>query len=102
MDRTLIGMCGAYCGACDWKEKMGCAGCQTAAGKPFWGECAVARCAIGKGLEHCGLCAGVPCDTLRGFFGDPEHGDRGERLANLHGWAQGKDSFLVLRSKKGA
>jgi hypothetical protein len=95
MDQAMMGMCGAYCAACGWKEKTGCPGCQAARGKMFWGECAVAACAIGKGLRHCGLCPEVPCETLQGYFDHPEHGDKGERLANLKAWAAGEDSTLT-------
>jgi hypothetical protein len=90
MDERLMAACGAYCGACDWKERTNCPGCQAAQGQMFWGECAVAVCARSKGLLHCGLCPDLPCATLQGFFDDPEHGDNGERLANLRAWANGE------------
>ena len=98
MDRQMIAMCGAYCGVCEWKLKTDCPGCQAAKGSMGWGECAVARCAIEKGLEHCGLCADVPCETLQGYFDHPEHGDRGERPANLKAWARGEETYLKLRT----
>jgi hypothetical protein len=62
----------------------------------FWGECQVARCSIEKGIEHCGLCSSLPCDTLQEAFDHPEHGDKGERLANLKAWATGEDSYIEL------
>ena len=96
MDKPLIAMCGAYCGTCLWKEKTGCYGCQAEKGEPFWGACSVAKCCIEKGLLHCGLCGGVPCDMLQGYFDDPEHGDNGERLANLKNWANGDDTVIEL------
>jgi hypothetical protein len=96
MDRRLIARCGAYCGDCEWKEKMNCVGCQMANGNMFWGECRVARCSIEKGIEHCGLCSSVPCDMLQEAFDHPEHGDNGERLANLTAWARGEDSYVRL------
>jgi hypothetical protein len=96
MDRQLIATCGAYCGTCQWRPKTHCPGCQAAGGNTFWGECAVATCAIKKGLEHCGLCADVPCQTLQEYFDHPEHGDRGERLANLKAWARGEETYLEL------
>ena len=96
MDRQQIGMCGAYCGVCDWKEKTDCPGCQMAKGSMFWGECAVAMCCREKGLAHCGLCSDLPCEILQEAFDNPEHGDNGERLANLRAWAKGKDAFVEI------
>ncbi len=46
MDIEQIGMCGAYCGVCEWKEKTSCPGCQASKGNLFWGECAVAKCCL--------------------------------------------------------
>ncbi len=96
MDKEQIGMCGAYCGVCDWKDKTNCPGCQTRKGEMFWGECAVARCCLAKGISHCGLCAELPCSVLQEFFDSPEHGDNGERLANLKAWANGEDTFVEI------
>jgi len=100
MDVELIGMCGAYCGACEWKAKTNCPGCQAARSQMFWGECAVARCGLDKGFQHCGLCPDLPCGMLQGYFDNPEHGDNGERLDNLRAWASGQLVFLPLTRKK--
>jgi hypothetical protein len=97
LDDDLIGMCGAYCGACAWRERSDCPGCQSAASAVFWGECRIAACAMGRGPTHCGLCPDVPCAMLRGAFADPEHGDRGERVGNLRAWAKGERTYLELR-----
>ena len=59
-------------------------------------SCAVAKCAIAKGVEHCGLCPEAPCEKLQAAFDNPEHGDKGERLANLKGWAAGKDTYTKV------
>lgn len=96
MDTQMIGMCGAYCAFCDWKDRMDCPGCQTCAGKPFWGDCAVAQCALKGGHTHCGTCHDLPCPQLQDAFNHPEHGDNGERLLNLKNWAQGKDTCVRL------
>lgn len=96
MNRDFIGRCGAYCGTCSWKEKTGCPGCQLSKGKMFWGECSVAKCSIEKGIEHCGFCQNLPCGTLQEAFDNPEHGDNGERLANLRAWAKGEDQYIEL------
>jgi hypothetical protein len=62
----------------------------------FYGECAVAKCAVSKSLEHCGLCPELPCTTLQAAFDHPEHGDKGERLTNLRVWADGGDTYTKV------
>jgi hypothetical protein len=96
MDRELIGRCGAYCGVCEWKEKTSCPGCQKAKGNMFWGQCLIATCSLEKGIDHCGFCSSLPCDILQQAFEHPEHGDNGERLANLKAWARGEDTYIVI------
>ena len=98
MDREMIGMCGTYCGDCDWKEKTSCPGCQKASSQMFWGECSVAKCSIAKGLKHCGHCTELPCLNLQDAFNNPEHGDNGERLINLKSWAKGEETHLRIRT----
>jgi hypothetical protein len=71
MDPQLIGMCGAYCGTCEWKTRTNCPGCLAARGKMFWGICDVAQCAIEKGFQHCGFCSDVPCTTLHNTIDQP-------------------------------
>lgn len=100
MDKTLISMCGTYCGECEWKEKTNCPGCQKSQSNMFWGQCQVAKCAIEKGHNHCGHCLELPCQPLQEAFDNPEHGDNGERLANLKSWAAGNDTYLSLTKKK--
>jgi len=100
MDKNMIAICGAYCGECQWREKTNCPGCQKSQSKMFWGECGVANCSIEKGYNHCGLCSSMPCENLQEAFDNPEHGDNGERLANLKGWAEGKDTYYSLTKKK--
>ncbi len=100
MDNSQIGMCGAYCGVCDWKEKTGCKGCQTHKGDMFYGTCDVAKCCTSKGYLHCGVCPELPCEKLEAAFNNPEHGDNGERLANLKLWAEGENKFIELGSFK--
>ncbi|TFG00119.1 MAG: DUF3795 domain-containing protein [Promethearchaeota archaeon] len=96
MNKELIGMCGAYCGFCEWKEKTNCPGCQKSRGEMFWGECMVAKCSNGKGYLHCGFCPDLPCSELQQAFNNPDHGDDGERLANLKNWAKGDESIIKL------
>ena len=100
MEKEMTGICGAYCGVCEWKEKTNCPGCQACQSKVFWGVCSIAKCAIGKGYKHCGLCPALPCEELVKYFSNPEHGDNGERLANLKMWAKGKNTYLKLTPLK--
>ncbi len=93
-------MCGAYCGTCEWKEKTGCKGCQHHRGEMFYGTCPVAVCCAEKGLHHCGLCPDLPCQALQEAFDHPEHGDHGERLANLKAWAKGDETVIQLGTFK--
>jgi hypothetical protein len=100
MDKQMIAMCGAYCGACEWKEQTNCPGCQTAQGKMFWGECSVAKCSIEKDHNHCGHCSKLPCENLQSAFDNPEHGDNGERLINLKNWKAGVETYLEITKPK--
>lgn len=59
-----------------------------AKGKLFWGQCELATCCIGKSLEHCGQCQDFPCDTLKEYSYDSEHGDNGERIRVLQEWSE--------------
>lgn len=95
-DATLIARCGAYCGDCTYKEPMRCPGCLDAQGDMFHGTCEVAKCSLSKGYTHCGTCPDLPCDALQAAFDEPEHGDGGERLANLQAWARGERSYIRL------
>lgn len=100
MDKQMMGMCGAYCGTCEWKEKTNCEGCQSCQSHVFWGTCEVAKCAISKGYTHCGECDQLPCELLQSFFDNGEHGDNGERLANLKAWARGEEAYIMLGTIK--
>ncbi|MFC2038347.1 hypothetical protein ACFLUG_01055, partial [Chloroflexota bacterium] len=59
-----------------------------------------ATCCSEKGLLHCGLCPDLPCGKLQAAFDEPNHGDNGERLANLKAWAQGSDIIIEIGSYK--
>lgn len=98
MDKKMIAYCGSYCGVCEWKDKLGCQGCHASCGKPFWGECGIAKCCIEKAYAHCGECPAVPCQQLQAAFDDPEHGDDGVRLRNLLNWKAGLDTFERLHN----
>ena len=96
MDSKMMAFCGAYCGVCEWKDKMNCNGCQECQSNVFWGQCDKAKCCIDKGFEHCGYCPEMPCQMLLELFNDPEHGDKGVRVSNLKNWANGKYEFKKL------
>jgi len=86
MADQFMAHCGIDCEACTYRESAGCAGCLAAKGKPFWGECALAACCIGKGHDHCGQCQEFPCATLNEYAYDPQNGDNGKRILNLRAW----------------
>ena len=81
--------CGILCSKLGCKEKFGvdCKWCVNI-GKPFWGECPVKSCCEGKNLEHCGLCYDFPCQLLKSFSYDKEHGDNGKRICQCEMWAK--------------
>ena len=67
---NLAAVCGLVCGEC---EHLGskCKGCVEQKGKPFWTDmmkvegCPLYICCVDeKHLEHCGLCAELPCETF--------------------------------------
>ena len=96
--QDLAARCGIYCGECEYREKMNCPGCIQANGKLFWGECQIAICGIGKGLDHCGQCTEFPCDDLKSFAYDKEQGDEGQRIRNLEAWnLQGFENWVQGR-----
>jgi len=84
MSSEDLAICGLDCAACGYREPTGCPGCVAARGKLFWGECDMAGCCIGKGLDHCGQCPSFACEDLTAAAHDPEHGDaEGSRIINL-------------------
>lgn len=98
MNEEMMAYCGTYCETCDWKEKMNCKGCKKHEGKVFWGNCAIAECARSKDLSHCGECEDMPCEKLKDAYNNKDHGDNGERLANLIKWSNNEISTLKVRS----
>ncbi|MCX7747567.1 MAG: DUF3795 domain-containing protein [Clostridia bacterium] len=84
MSMDNLAKCGLDCGTCRFKEPCNCLGCNKAEGKMFWGECNIAKCCIDKGASHCGMCGKFPCEDLKAFAYDKEHGDpQGSRIINL-------------------
>ena len=84
--------CGLLCKWCEYREQFNCGGCTAMNGKAPWGhgDCDVAKCCQDKGYAHCGECADMPCENLRGLsYGDDEHNDKpeGARIAVCRAWA---------------
>ncbi|MEG1835731.1 MAG: DUF3795 domain-containing protein [Oscillospiraceae bacterium] len=52
-------LCGIECGECSLKDT--CKGCFATCGKPFGGECMIAKCCKNKGYEYCEECKDKPC-----------------------------------------
>jgi len=48
----------------DWLASFDCAGCHAGGGNP---ECMIRKCARKTGVDHCGECPKMPCDTVRAF-----------------------------------
>jgi hypothetical protein len=118
MSRDLIAYCGLYCGACSfkvayeeqdrehlmrmpakydaWKQAPleACPGCRQ---KNKCGQCAIRDCAVGKGIEHCGLCGDFPCGKLHEFTDDgiPHHAEAIGNLKALN--IMGVDQWLVAQ-----
>lgn len=82
--------CGLHCIGCEWREPCSCGGCIETNGHPFHGECPVAMCVQSKGLTHCGECARLPCELLKQYSFDPEHGDnpKGMRIFQCRRWGK--------------
>ncbi|MCK5786957.1 MAG: DUF3795 domain-containing protein, partial [Candidatus Sabulitectum sp.] len=67
--KTALEWSGLY-GADIKPEQVNCTGC-TASGVKFphcENGCFMRKCAIGKQIEHCGLCSDYPCEELSAFF----------------------------------
>lgn len=90
MTQTLAqSRCGLLCDTCAYRESHGCKGCIALMGSPFWGDCPVAHCCQDKGLDHCGRCGDVPCETLCDFScKEGEHCDKpsGQRIRQVLAW----------------
>ncbi|TXT58159.1 MAG: hypothetical protein BAJALOKI2v1_430026 [Promethearchaeota archaeon] len=59
--------CGIICDPCPFyleEKEIKCEGCLKNKGDIFWGECKIAKCAIEKEMEHCGLCVEFPCERI--------------------------------------
>lgn len=82
--------CGILCSECEDGKKMGCKGCVNI-DKPFWGECDLKKSCEAKKLSHCGQCDTFPCDALKTYSFDTEHGDAGKRIEQCEAWSKDKE-----------
>lgn len=81
-----LAKCGMDCTECLFAAENDCPGCPyvIASEKMFDDEeCEVGICCTGKGLEHCGQCAGFPCEMLKEVSNDIDTGDGGNRILRL-------------------
>lgn len=76
--------CGLSCAECSFRETHQCKGCIISGGNPFHGNCEVAKCAIARKKRFCGVCAQIPCELLKRYSDDPEHGDSGARIERCY------------------
>ena len=83
--------CGIVCDTQTCKEAFGvdCPGCLHI-GKPIWGDCCpVKDCCEGKNRNHCGECEDFPCELLKRFAYNKEHGSGdGAMIAQCKEWAK--------------
>lgn len=82
MKTTFDTYCGLSCAECKFKAEHQCNGCIMSEGNPFHGVCAVAACAKSRGKRFCGECEDIPCDLLKKYAYDEQHGDNGGRIEN--------------------
>ena len=94
---TFDTYCGLSCEKCEFRESMHCGGCIATQGKPFHGHCDVAECACKKQRRFCGECADFPCDTLKRYSFDKEHGDNGQRIESC----KAIKAALVAQAREG-
>lgn len=83
---TLLAYCGLYCGGCRSYEEnssVGCKGCRDE--DVLVNDCPTRRCAVGKGILHCGECESFPCRALDRFYKDgvAHHALAGDNIEHL-------------------
>ena len=86
--------CGKTCSDCGRREELNCPGCKTGPGRPYDGDCILAKCTRKKGHETCETCIySNTCGTLRGREGMPD-----QRIRKMEADKQRK-AMLVKRSE---
>lgn len=97
MSVKIDSYCGLACEECEYKLKNECGGCIATKGNPFHGKCDVAECVKKRGIGFCGECEKFPCDTLKAYSFDKEHGDDGQRIENC----REQKAALVKKAREG-
>ncbi len=77
--------CGLICSNLECKKQFKCTCCVNMK-NPAWGNCEVKDCCESKNLNHCGECKFFPCELLKRFSYDLEHGDSGSRIETCKLW----------------
>ena len=86
--KMIESRCGIICSECEFKSRIGCAGCINIE-HPFWGEiCPVKSCVETKELNHCGECEDFPCKLAKSYAYDEKQGDQGKRLEQWRCWGK--------------
>lgn len=86
--------CGIECSKCEFQDIMGCKGCMNIK-DPFHGPCAVKNCVESKKIECCGECDDFPCELLKSYAYDKEHGDNGARIKKCCEWCKREEKETV-------
>ena len=86
--------CGKTCAECGRRDELNCPGCKTGPGKPYDGDCILAKCTRGKGHETCATCIySSTCGTLMGKNSIPD-----QRIRKIEAEKQRK-AMLVKRAE---
>lgn len=96
-DTYFDSYCGLCCRDCEFREPCSCGGCIATDGHPFHGRCDVAECAKSRGRRFCGECGEFPCELLKSYSYDTEHGDSGRRIESC----RVIKSALVSKARQG-
>lgn len=90
--------CGKSCVECTYREELNCPGCKAGPGKPYGGECELARCCRGKGHEVCQTCnLQNGCNHYRGRERMPEYRLRHIQAQKAHYEAVSKRAPVLGR-----
>ena len=86
--------CGKTCAECGRREELNCPGCKAGPGRPYDGDCILAKCTRKKGHETCETCIySNTCGTLRGRESMPD-----QRIRKMEADKQHK-AMLVKRAE---
>jgi len=97
MEDTFDSFCGLECAACEFSQSGVCGGCVATHGHPFHGRCEIAECVNAKNKRFCGECDDFPCEILKRYSYDEQHGDNGARIERC----QAIKSAMVAAARAG-